>query len=629
MRTFRLFAAIAPTLFLLTALGCAETPSQASSRSPAYASTTAARSAPSRSSPKTAPKTLALLPFENNSVTDPHKFAPLSQGIPAMLTTDLKRGGPGLRLIERAKIQSLLKETAFGQTGAVDESTAVKAGKILGAEAIGLGSFIVLGGKVRIDTRIIGVETSEVIMAESIMGDSDRFMELIQGLGDKIASAFRVNFTPAPAGSGGDIRAALYFSQGLEALDRNDRAAAERFFQKSIDLDPAYRRQVADALARTGAGSAPTGKSSPAASETAPASSGGNTRVVQAEGISFISHQDAVRQAQRAAVEQAVGVFIQSETEVRNFEVQKDRIFSRTQGYITRYQTLKSMEADGQHIVTIRAEVSLDKIKDDLIAMKILLDSMERPTLMVLIEEQYLGMGDPGMDVAETEMTAVLKEKGFDLVDKGQLARARKGDQARQALAGNRQAAKQLGFSMGAQYLILGKAAVENAGEAYAGSGLYSLQAGLNLRVLQTQTGLILGSVVRNGAAAHARALTGASLALREAARKAANDYLVSAITDSFQDFLNNGAPVKLHIAGVRNFQDYQAVADAVDGLDKVVSARKEGWNQAGGLLILDLRFRGTSEELAVLIDGKTVAGYRLEVNDFAPERVNASLNRR
>ncbi len=622
MRTYRLFAAIASTLFLLTSIGCAETPSQGPSRSPTYSSTTAARSSPPRPSPKTAPKTLALLPFENNSVTDPQKFNPLSQGIPAMLTTDLKRGGPGLRLIERAKIQGLLKEIAFGQTGAVDESTAVKAGKILGAEAIGLGSFIVLGGKVRIDTRVIGVETSEVIMAESIMGDSDRFMELIQQLGDKIASAFRVNFTPAPAGSGGDIGAALYFSQGLEALDRNDRAAAKRLFQKSIGLDPAYRRQVADALARAGSGDAPARRPSP----STPAPSDGGKRTVQAEGISFISHQDAVRQAQRAAVEQAVGVFIQSETEVRNFEVQKDRIFSRTEGYITRYQTLKSMEAGGQHIVTIRAEVSLDKIKDDLIAMKILLASMERPTLMVLIEEQYLGMRDPGMDFAETEMTAVLKEKGFDLVDKDQLARAKKGDQARQALAGNRQAAKQLGFSMGAQYLILGKAAVENAGEAYAGSGLQSLQAGLNLRVLQTQTGLILGSVVRNGAAAHASALTGASLALRKAARKAADDYLVSAITDSFQDFLNNGAPVKLHIAGVRNFQDYKAVADAVDGIDKVVSARKEGWNQAGGLLILDLRFRGTSEELAVLIDGRPVAGRRLEVSDFAPERVNAAL---
>ena len=249
MRTYRLFAAIASILFLLTALGCAETPSQGTSGSPGYASTTAARSSPSRSSPQTAPKTLALLPFENNSVTDPQKFAPLSQGIPAMLTTDLKRGGPGLRLIERAEIQGLLKEIAFGQTGAVDESTAVKAGKILGAEAIGLGSFIVLGGKVRIDTRIIGVETSEVIMAESIMGDSDRFMELIQGLGDEIAAAFRVNFTPAAA-SGGDIRAAVLFSQGLEALDRNDRAAAERLFQKSISLDPAYRRQVADEIGR-------------------------------------------------------------------------------------------------------------------------------------------------------------------------------------------------------------------------------------------------------------------------------------------------------------------------------------------------------------------------------------------
>ena len=126
MRTYRLFAAIASTLFLLSAAACAGAPSQGSSRSSTHASAAPSRSAaPSPSTyAKTAPKTLALLPFENNSVTDPQRFAPLTQGIPAMLTTDLKRGGGSLKLIERSKIQGLLKEIAFGQTGAVDESTA-------------------------------------------------------------------------------------------------------------------------------------------------------------------------------------------------------------------------------------------------------------------------------------------------------------------------------------------------------------------------------------------------------------------------------------------------------------------------------------------------------------------------
>ena len=39
--------------------------------------------------PDQVPRTLAILPFENNSVTQPEHFEPLSRGLSAMLITDL------------------------------------------------------------------------------------------------------------------------------------------------------------------------------------------------------------------------------------------------------------------------------------------------------------------------------------------------------------------------------------------------------------------------------------------------------------------------------------------------------------------------------------------------------------
>ncbi|MDO9528811.1 MAG: CsgG/HfaB family protein [Syntrophales bacterium] len=190
------------------------------------------------------PKTLAILPFENNSVTDPERYAPLSKGLSAMLITDLDKSKSGLKLIERDKIRDLLKEIALSQSGSVDESTAVRAGNMLGAQAIAFGSFIVLGKKVRIDARIIRVETSELIMAESIEGNSDDFMNLERELAKKIADSLKVAFQPASATSESDIDAALYFSRGLDALDRGDKEEAKRLFKKSMELDPAYKTQV-------------------------------------------------------------------------------------------------------------------------------------------------------------------------------------------------------------------------------------------------------------------------------------------------------------------------------------------------------------------------------------------------
>lgn len=191
-----------------------------------------------------APQTLAIFPFENNSVTDSRRYDPLSKGLAAMLITDLSRQKSALTLVERDKISALLEEIALGQSGVVDQATAMQAGRILGAQAIAFGSFMVLSDQVRIDLRIVNVETSELILADSILGSSAAFIELEGRLAGKIAHSLQVAFRPQVTASTGSMDAALYFSQGVDAFDRGDRDEANRLFAKSIALDPAYLHQV-------------------------------------------------------------------------------------------------------------------------------------------------------------------------------------------------------------------------------------------------------------------------------------------------------------------------------------------------------------------------------------------------
>jgi hypothetical protein len=94
------------------------------------------------------------------------------------------------------------------------------------------------------DVRIIKVETSEVMMAESIAGDSGGLINLAMELAGKIARSMKVGFKPPQVKSEGDINAALYFSKGLDALDKGDKKEAKRLFSKCIELDPAYKAQV-------------------------------------------------------------------------------------------------------------------------------------------------------------------------------------------------------------------------------------------------------------------------------------------------------------------------------------------------------------------------------------------------
>jgi TolB-like protein len=560
-------------------------------------------------------RTLAILPFENNSITDRDTYAPLSKGLSAMLTSDLSGADAGLKLIERSRIEALLKEVALGQSGAIDDSSALEAGRLLGAQNIAFGSYVVLGNMVRIDTRIIKVETGELVMAESTQGGTTDFLTLQQKLAHKIANSLNVAFSETDSSS--NISAALAFSQGLDALDAGDREAADRLFAAAVEADPGYQSRVESVL---------TGGTQEGVATDAGSGAKGN-KVVEAEGFSMRSRDEAIEEAQRAAVEQATGVLIQSETEMANFQIQKDRVISRSKGYITSFDVLSSDKLDdGTIIVKIEATVSLDAIQDDLVAMKILLDSMERPSVMVLVEEEYFGMDDLDLALAEAELTSLLDAKGFDLVDQAQVARIRNTEQQRQAMAGNAAAAQALGLDLGAQYVVMGKAVVQDNGEAVAGSGMKSMQSSMQLRILQTQSGLILGSVVETGVASHISPVAGATNALRMSAQKAIDGYVVNEITDAFQDFLNNGAPVKLNVNGVNEFALSQGVISAIEMLEGVVSAKRDGWNRDGGLLMLDLRFRGFGDELAGSLDGLKVGEATLQVTDVRPDRVECQI---
>ena len=353
---------------------------------------------------------------------------------------------------------------------------------------------------------------------------------------------------------------------------------------------------------------------------------GAAQKTVVVEGESAISREDARRQALRSAVEQGAGVFIHSQTEVESFELKKDKILSRTEGYVTRYTLLDARKQGGVHRVRLRAVVSLDKIKDDLIAMQILMAALDLPLVMVIVEEEYIGMESPGTRYAEAQLVGALKQRGFELVDQAQLQDANLRAMARLAFQGGTAPDKQWAMGSGAQYIVLGQAVVEDKGEAVAGVALRSIQATLRLKVVQTQTGAVLGSAVRDRAAAHISSGRGASRALQMTVDDLVDAYLVDRITCSFQDYLNNGAPLILYATGVKTFRQYKLVAETLEDLELVVTSRKGQWKKSTGLLVMNLRVKGTSEEVAELLDSRQVGDHTLEVVDFEPDRLDLKL---
>lgn len=78
------------------------------------------------------------------------------------------------------------------------------------------------------------------------------------------------------------------------------------------------------------------------------------------------AHTNALTNAFREAVEKGIGVWVQSQTEVKDSALVKDQILTNAQGYVTNHEIIKEKVEDNILAVTIKAEVAVDKIGADI-----------------------------------------------------------------------------------------------------------------------------------------------------------------------------------------------------------------------------------------------------------------------
>lgn len=104
-------------------------------------------------------KKIVILPYEY--LSDEKKYNWLSKGIPETLPEIFVDAG--YIVVEGMQRDKILKEIDFQQGKYVDINTAVKIGKMLGAQEILIGSYQVSDSKIIISSRIVNVENGNVL----------------------------------------------------------------------------------------------------------------------------------------------------------------------------------------------------------------------------------------------------------------------------------------------------------------------------------------------------------------------------------------------------------------------------------------------------------------------------------
>jgi TolB-like protein len=204
--------------------------------------------------------TVAVLYFNNSAIGAANaELQPLSKGIADMLIGELA-ANPGIRVVERDQIQKVLEEQKLSTDGKVDNESAVKVGKLVGAHYMVTGGFVTdRSGRMRFTARVFNTETSLIVFPAAggpngvVNGKIDDFMELVVQLAAKINEGAKLPAIPARVGEARKeaakkvpYEAIALYSKGLAAKDAGNKAEAVSLFRKTLDKFPAFEKAEAE-----------------------------------------------------------------------------------------------------------------------------------------------------------------------------------------------------------------------------------------------------------------------------------------------------------------------------------------------------------------------------------------------
>jgi hypothetical protein len=294
------------------------------------------------------------------------------------------------------------------------------------------------------------------------------------------------------------------------------------------------------------------------------------TRSVSAEGVAAIqgnakdiARDAAIEDAQKRAVEQAIGILIDSQTQVENYQLISDKILSQTKGYITHYSIAKESVDSGLLRVLINADVSLGKLTDDLSGIGILLGQMHKPRTMIMIAEQNIGHDwhawwwgtqheQTDLGVVENTFMDVFTQKGFEFIDHAAAAKEIAVTPAYKTQDLNAQQAQILGSQADAEVVIVGKALAKLYGDI--GGGMKSVQADLSAKAVRTDTGQVIAAATTHAAAVNITPETAGIEALKKASQSAA-DQMMQKILAVYSKEAGGTRSVNITINGLNKTQ--------------------------------------------------------------------------
>ncbi len=175
------------------------------------------------------------------------RLRPLGNGLAALVGSDLSQIA-GLKVVERAQLKYILDELALAETGRIDDKSAPRIGRLIGAQQL------VNGNVAATDPEHIAVQsgivhTTSTLYSPAINSEdrSTNIARLQKKVTFAIIDSLGIELTPAERTAietthTVDSAAFWAFCRGLDEYDRGNFSAANDLFNEAASLDPGFEQ---------------------------------------------------------------------------------------------------------------------------------------------------------------------------------------------------------------------------------------------------------------------------------------------------------------------------------------------------------------------------------------------------
>jgi hypothetical protein len=321
-----------------------------------------------------------------------------------------------------------------------------------------------------------------------------------------------------------------------------------------------------------------------------------------------ITPSDAENDALRAAVEDTVGVLVDSETLVQNSMLISDQIYTQSRGFVNEYTVLSREQFAGGWRVTINATVDDNpdsKLMNELTRLGIINVQLRNPKIAVYVPEQHLNYNVGGAG-GETAIVNALLNAGFsNVVEVGT------GLNYQSPMAMNVAQMKQAAEKFGADIMIVGESFSEGVGDmgnylpGNQRTNMEACRARVEAKMFIVKTGQVIAADGKYGSAYDNSQAIAAKKALASAGEQMGN-YFVEQITGMY----TSRQAVELIVYGA-DFSKINLVQSALGRVSRVKNVNLSSYEN--GRAVFNVGYGGSPQTLFNELQALTTAELTLQ----------------